>query len=175
MSTERAPFPGEDAQPTWRDRAARAARAAESLLATRLEIFREEAAVKAREAGKGLLGVAVAAALGVGVLLLFAALLAAVFARLFDSMVLGILATTLLYAAGAGVAGRVGWQALSRVRPSEFPATAEELERDWNAVSAILSDPPGPSEEDGEPEGGDEEVDEREIEELERRLRGEPQ
>ncbi len=106
-----------------------------------------------------------------GVLLLFAALLAAVLAKLFGSVALGILAAMLLYAAGVAVAGRIAWKALSAVRPNEFPATGRELERDWEAIRDSLA---VEAEGDFDDEGGpaDDEPDEGDVEDLEARLRG---
>jgi hypothetical protein len=143
--------------------------ASRSLGRTRLAIFREELSGKAAFAARGLAGVALAGALGVGALLLFAALVAALFARLFGSTVLGILAALVLYAALCAAAGWFGWKAISRVRPGEFPATAEELGRDWEAIRSSLV-PEEEPEDDLQPEGGP--PDEEEIEDLEKRLRG---
>lgn len=173
MSTEPEDLPGEEEDDTWRDRFARAFQAGEALLSTRLQIFREEAAEKASWAGKGLVGLGIAAAFGFGATLLFAALLAALFAQLFGNVVLGILAATVLYAAVTAIAGMAGWKALQKVEPTKFPATSEELSRDWRAISAALSA-------EAEPAAGDEPLEdevigEREVEQLERRLRGEPE
>lgn len=173
MSTEPAELPGEEAHDTWRDRIARALHAAEALLSTRLQIFREEAAEKASWAAKGLVGIAVAATLGFGALLLLAALVAALFAQLFGNVALGILAAVVLFAAGTAAAGWFGWKALTKVRPTEFPATFEELARDWSAFSAALSAEADLASGGEEPE--DEVIEEREVEGLERRLRGEPE
>lgn len=134
-----AELPGEEEERGWRDRIARVFSAAQSLLATRLEILREELAAKAIFAAKGLAGIVIAAAFGIGAVLLFAALLAAVFAKLFGSAILGILAAGFVYALGAGAAAQFAWRALTRVRPLEFPAVSAELSRDWDAVSASLS------------------------------------
>lgn len=172
MSTERADLPEEEEARSWADRAAELAGAAQSLVSTRLAIFREEISGKAALAGKGLAAVAVAAALGVGVLLLLAALLAAVLAQLFGSVALGILAAMLIYAAGAAVAGRMAWKALSSVRPNEFPSIERELARDWEAIRAALETEEESDEETTPP--GDE-PDEGEVEALEARLRGEPE
>ncbi|HTR04823.1 MAG TPA: phage holin family protein [Thermoanaerobaculia bacterium] len=148
MSTERAELPGEDAERDWRDRLAEVAASGRALLATRLEIFRAEASAKAVLAARGLAFVVVAAALGVGALLLGAALVAALFAKLLHSIVLGILAAVLLYALGAGLAAKAAFSALTRVRPTEFPETARELARDWEAASAALA-PDVEEDEDG--------------------------
>ena len=169
MKDETAGLPEEDEERTWRARLSAVAGASRSLGQTRLAIFREELSGKAAFTARGLAGVALAGALGVGALLLFAALVAALFAKLFGSAVLGILAALVLYAALCAAAGWFGWKALSRVRPGEFPATAEELGRDWEAIRSSLA-PEAEPEDDLEPEGGP--PDEEEIEDLEKRLRG---
>ena len=173
MSTEPEEPPGEEEGDTWRDRLSRAWQAAEALLSTRLQIFGAEAAEKAAWAGKGVLGLGIAAAFGFGATLLLAALLAALFAQLFDNVVLGILAATVLYAAGAAVAGMVGLKALKKVQPTKFPATTEELSRDWSAISAALSLEVTDVEDADTSE--DQGIGEREVAQLERRLRGEPE
>ena len=173
MSTEPEELPAEEEDDTWRERLARLLHSAEALLSTRLQIFREEAAQKASWAGKGLVGVGIAAAFGFGAMLLLAALLAALFAQLFGNVVLGILAATVLYAAGAAIAGQYGWKALTKVEPTKFPATSEELSRDWSAISAALSAEVEAAAGDEPPE--EEGIGEREVEQLERRLRGEPE
>ncbi len=174
MSTERADLPDEEEAQSWADRAAGLAASAQALLATRLAIFREEISAKAALAGRGLAAIAVAAALGVGALLLLAALLAAVLAQLFGSVALGILGAMLIYAAGVAIAGRIAWKALSDVRPGEFPSTGRELARDWEAIRASLATEPeadDEADETGSPSG---EPDEVEVRDLEARLRGEP-
>ena len=125
MSTEAEELPGEEEVDTWRDRLARAFHAAEALLSTRLQIFSAEAAEKAGWAGKGLVFLGIAAAFGFGATLLLAAFLAALFAQLFDNVVLGILAATVLYAAGTAIAAMVGLKALKKVEPTKFPATSD--------------------------------------------------
>jgi len=171
MSTERADLPDEEEARSWADRASELAGSAQSLVATRLPIFREEASGKAVLAGKGLLAVAVAAALGVGALLLLGALLAALLAQLFGNVTLGILAAMLIYAGGVAIAGWIAWKSLAKVRPTEFPSTERELARDWEAIRASLAADPVTDDETTPPGG---EPDEGEVEELEARLRGEP-
>jgi len=141
MSIERAELPGEDDERSWRERLGEAAAAGRTLVATRLEIFREEAAAKAVLAAKGLVGFVVAAALTVGALLLAAALLAAVLAKLTNSVVLGILLAVVLYGAGAAAAAWLGWKSMSKVRPFEFPAVSAEIARDAAAISEALAPP----------------------------------
>ncbi len=134
MSTEREELPEEEEARSWTERAAALAASARVLLETRLAIFEEEFSGKASLLGKGLGAIAVAAALGVGALMLLAALLAAILARLFGSAPLGILGAMLIYAAGAALVGRAGWKAISGVKPKDFPATTSELARDWDAI-----------------------------------------
>jgi uncharacterized membrane protein YqjE len=153
----------------WGDRLADVAAQAGELLKTRLEIFREEAAEKAAHAARGAAGMAIAIGLATGAILLFAAFLAAVLAKLLGSVPLGILAAFVLYAAAAGLFGWRASKALAQVKPGEFPATREELRRDAEALQAALSI------------GGDEEADEEaaqavrggeaEVEDLEARFR----
>src|SRR5262245_6406209 len=131
---------------SWGERLASLAETAQSLVATRLEIFQEELAVKSRDLGKGLAGVAVASAFAFGATLLLAALLAALLAKLFGSAVLGILVAMLLYLAVAGGAGYFAYKAFSQVRPTEFPATSRELARDVDAIGAALMQDPDPEE-----------------------------
>jgi hypothetical protein len=165
MSVERAELPGEDDERSWRERLAEAAAAGRVLIATRLEIFQEEAAAKAVFAAKGLVGFVIAAAFGVGALLLAAALLAAVLAKLTNSVVLGILLAVVLYGAGAGVAAWLGWKSISKVKPFEFPAVSAEIARDAAAISEALA-PPEPIEHVG-PIPGDDAA----VADLEERLR----
>jgi hypothetical protein len=62
-----------------------------------------------------------------------------VFAKLFGSWIWGILATVVLYGAGATGAAWAGVRAFSRAKPFDFPATAEELSRDGAALSAAFA------------------------------------
>lgn len=161
MSTDRAELPGEDEERGWRDRFAQVSASGRALLATRLAILQEELAGKAILAARGIAVAVVAAALGIGALLLVAALLAALFAKLFGSVILGILAAVVLYAAGAAGAAFYCWKALSGVRPFEFPATGRELSSDFEAIGAVF-DAGSEDEESGEAEPSDEPVDDLE-------------
>jgi hypothetical protein len=167
MSTERAELPGEDEERGWRDRLDEVFAAARALLATRFAILQEELSAKALLAAKGFALVIAAAALGVGALLLGAALLAALFAKLFNSVVLGILAAVVLYGAGAAAAAWYGMSLLLRVRPLEFPATGDVVSRDVAAVAAALA----PETEDGDDDGFETTEDEEAVADLENRLR----
>ena len=175
MSTEPEELPDEEAVDGWRDRLSRAWTAAEALLSTRLQIFGAEVAEKAGRAGKGVLGLGIAAAFGFGTTLLLAALLAALFAQLIGNLVLGILAATVLYAAVTGIAGLAGLKALKKVEPTKFPATSEELSRDWDAISAALAPKVEVGEAAEDDPAEDAVVGEHEVAQLERRLRGEPE
>lgn len=169
MSTERATPPGEEEEQGLRDRVAAALSALRALGAARLALFREELSQKAAFAGRATVALFFAAALGVGALLLFAAFLTAVFAKLLGSVALGILATLILYAAAGAVAGSYGWRLLKQVEPSDFRATREELSKDWAAVQGSL----GLDEDAAGFEGADE-VDEKrrqDVEDLQERFR----
>jgi uncharacterized membrane protein YqjE len=167
----------EGATRRWSERFAGLAAAAQSLVATRLAIFEEEAGVKARHFGKGLAGVAVAAAFAFGATLLLAALLAAVLAQIFGSAALGILGAMVIYLLVAGGAGWWAWKSFSQVKPTEFPATRTELARDVDALRAALAQDPDPEEgpppEDDSPsDGGNRSGDaEGDVSDLEARLR----
>jgi len=123
----------------WADRLAETAAQAGDLLKTRVQIFREEAAQKAVHAARGIAGMAVALALAIGAVLLFGAFIAAVLAKLLNSVPLGILAAFVLYAA---LAALFAWRAVkvfALVRPGEFPVTRDELRRDADALRESLS------------------------------------
>jgi hypothetical protein len=169
MSIENPEISGEEEGKTWAERFAEAAESARALLDTRLQIFREEASAKAAFAAKGVLAIAIAATLGFGALLLLAALLSAVFAQLFGNVALGILAAVVVYAAGTAAAGWFGWKAMTRVKPTEFPATTGELSEDWKAVRAALTAQAEPDE--NASGSGDQAIDERDVQALEQRLR----
>jgi uncharacterized membrane protein YqjE len=159
---------------SWGERIAGLADTLQGLLSTRLAIFQAELDEKTRHFGKGLVGVGLATAFGFGATLLFAALLAAMFAAVFHSAVLGILAAMVLYLAGTAGAGWFAWKSLSRVEPSRFPATARELSLDAQAIRSALARDPDP--EDGfEGDEADEArfrgASEGDVRDLEARLR----
>ncbi len=159
----------------WSDRLFQIVEAAQSLVATRLAIFEEEAGVKARLFGKGLAGASVAAAFAFGATLLLAALLAALLAQLFGNAALGILGAMVIYLAVAGGAGYWAWKSFSQVKPTEFPATSRELARDADAIRAALAQDPdpeeGPSPDEDSPEDDGPDGSEGEVQDLEARLR----
>lgn len=110
-------------------------RAAASLVQTRVAIFREEIGAKAGLLARAAVGLWLALALAGIALLLAVALLAALLASLFGSVVAGLSGALLLCFAAAAVAGLYGWRVLRRVRPTEFPLTAGEIRKDWQAVT----------------------------------------
>ena len=125
----------EDApDPGWKDRIAAVKRAAQALLATRAEIFREELAEKGSHLGVAAVGLFLAAAFAVLGLLLATALVAAVLARLLGGPIAGLLAAFVLYMVMAAAAAFAGAKALARVRLFDFPATRDEIRRDLEAV-----------------------------------------
>ena len=132
-------LPGEEEERTWGERIGVVADAWSALVQTRVAIFREELVAKATLLLKGVVAAVIALGLAIGALLLLAALLVAVLAHWFDSVGWGILGALLLYAAGAGAAVAAAGKWLGRVKPMEFPASSDELRRDWRAVSESWS------------------------------------
>ena len=146
MSSEQDEIPDEESQRSWADRIAEVADTWSALAQTRLAIFREEMAVKRAQLVKGAVGVAIAIGLAAGSLLLFAAFVAALLAHLFGSVVWGILGALVVFVVGAVLGGWLGVQALSRVKPFVFPASQDELSKDWRTLRASWSldgSPPG--------------------------------
>lgn len=175
MADEAASTPDE-LPPGWGERLEAIRKAVGSLLATRAAILREELAQKGSHLGRGIAGLVVAAAFAIVALLVFTAFLAAVLARLFGSAALGLLGVFLLYALIAGITGAVGWRAMRRVRPGDFPVTREELRKDWDALQFAKEEEPFPRDERFGPEAADDR-DAREAgmleEDLEARYRAE--
>ncbi|HEY2798495.1 MAG TPA: phage holin family protein [Thermoanaerobaculia bacterium] len=128
-------LPGEEEERSWGERIGVVAEAWSALVQTRLAIFREELAAKATLLVKGVVAAVIGLGLAIGALLLLAALLVAVLAHWFGSVGFGILGALVLYAAGAGAAVAAAGKWLKGVKPTEFPASADELRRDWRAVS----------------------------------------
>jgi hypothetical protein len=157
---------GEEAR-SFGDRVSAAANATASLLRTRLAIFKEELSVKAVFAGKGMAAVAAAAAFAVAMILMLGALVVAIFAALFHSLILGILAALVLYGAAAGVLGWMAWKWFSQVKPDDFPVTSAEIEKDVAAVRSALEPDETPDDDDFVPP----EPDSGQVDDLERRLR----
>ena len=141
-------------EPGWRERLWAVGAAAGRVLETRKAIFQEELAEKGGLVGKAFIGIFFALLFAILAGLLLTALLAAVLSKLFGSSILGILATLVLYVGVAALAGWIGVKKLSRVRPFEFPATRNEVDRDLDAVKraagigqprqAEAPGPPGP-------------------------------
>ncbi len=121
-------------EPGWWERVGSIRRAARTLITTRVEIFREELAEKKSLLGKGIVGVGLALAFALLSLLLLTALVAAILARLLGGPIAGIAAAFLLYLVVAVVAGLFGVKRLSSVRPLEFPATRDEVQKDLEAL-----------------------------------------
>lgn len=146
MSAEHEELPGEEAEWSWRERVAAVADAWSALIPTRAAIFREELAAKALALLKAVIAVAIGLGVAAGALLLLAAFLAALLAQWFHNVALGILGALVLYAAGAAVAVLAARKALGRVKLTEFPASSEELRRDWSALKESWSAPETPGE-----------------------------
>src|ERR1700687_4431305 len=125
---------------------------AASLAATRAAIFREELADKGTFAARAMAGFALAAFFGSIALLLATALVAALLSRLFGSAILGVTATLVLYLAVAASGAILGWKALNKVQPFDFPSTSSGLGKDIEVLSSAAAPPPDP---DGEDEPGE--------------------
>ena len=129
-----------------------AARAkAAALAATRAAIFREELAGKGAFAARAMAGFALALFFGWFALLLAMALIAALLSQLFGSVIAGVAATLGLDLVLAAAGAVLGWKALAKVQPFDFPATGSELGKDIQALSAAVAPPPEPqADEDAE-------------------------
>lgn len=132
--SERTALSEESSERGWKERLEDLREAAGALLGTRTAIFREELALKIRHFVKAAIGLGLAWAFLLLALFVFTAFLAALLSRFFGSVLIGILAVFVLYAAAAATAGVIGWRALSRVRIHDFPLTRVELRKDWEAV-----------------------------------------
>jgi len=152
----------ESSERGWRERLEDVRKTAGALFGMRTAIFREELALKARHFVKAAIGLGLAWALLLLALFVFAAFLATLLGRLFGSVLFGILAVFVLYAAAAAAAGIIGWRALSRVRIHDFPVTRRELKKDWEAVESSWK-----------AEGEESEAGAREQTDLETRFRAE--
>lgn len=146
-----------------RERLGALSRAAASLVETRIAILREELGAKTRLMVRATIGLTLAVALAGLALLMAMALATALLARVFGSVVTGLSAALVLAIAAAAVAGLYGWRALSRVQPMDFPLTAGEIRKDWQAAASSAGLGDEDSESDG-PEG-------EEIEDLAERFR----
>ena len=151
MRDNETPAPEEAREETWRQRLHGFFEALRGLLSTRAALFREELGASAAALRSAIGAFVLTAALAWIALLLLTAGIAALLSRLLGGPIAGILATFVLYAAAAGLAGFLGVKALKRVN-FEFPVTREEIRKDWQALqaSAIPPRPPEPSGGDGE-------------------------
>lgn len=135
MAPESSPLETAGWKRSVRERLGALSRAVASLVGTRIAILREELGAKARFLARAGIGLTLALALAGLALLLGTALVAVLLARLLESAVAGLFAALLLYLAAAAVAGLYGWRALLRVRPLDFPVTADEIRKDWQAAA----------------------------------------
>lgn len=115
--------------------------AARGLLATRVEIFKAEAAAKGQAFAGGAIFVAAALAFAWLALLLLTALVVVLFARLLGSVWAGLLAAFVLYGLLAGGAAFAGIKKFKSFRPFEFPETSRGVKEDWETVRAALRTP----------------------------------
>ncbi len=141
-SPDRGPSPG------FSERLSSARAKAAALAATRAAIFREELAEKGVFAAQATAWFGVVVFFGSIAVLLATALIAAVLSKLLGSAIAGVAATLALYAAVIAVGAVLGWKALEKVRPFEFPATGAELAKDFEALSAATAPPPPEKEAD---------------------------
>jgi uncharacterized membrane protein YqjE len=125
---------GDAPEPGWKARFAAVLRAAQALLATRAEIFREEVAEKRSLFAKAAVGLSLAVAFAGLALLIATALVASLLARLLGGPIAGLAASLVLYLAIAAAAAIFGSRKLVAVRPFEFPLTRDELRKDFDAL-----------------------------------------
>lgn len=137
---------------TFAGRIAGARAKAAKLAATRAAIFREELAEKGVYAVRAIAGIAVALFFVSLSLLVATALVAALFSKLFGSVILGVAATLILYLAITAAGAIVGVRALQKVEPTRFPATADAIRGDLSALSAAAARPPAPRTEESDAE-----------------------
>jgi uncharacterized membrane protein YqjE len=143
--------PDRDPSPGFLERLSVARAKAAALAATRAAIFREELAEKGAFAARATAWFAVVVFFGSVAVLLATALIAAVLSKLLGSAIAGVAATLALYLVVTAVGAALGWKALEKVRPFEFPVTGAELAKDVEALSAAAAPPPAPQE-DGDEE-----------------------
>jgi hypothetical protein len=146
-----------DSRSRFSQRVAAAREKAAALAATRAAMFREELADKGASAAKAMAGFAAAIFFGSLTLLLATALLAALLSRLFGSAIAGVAATLVLYLAIAAAGAILGWRALGRVQPLDFPETGAALAGDFDALATAAA--AAPEDEDGDLEDGEDEDD----------------
>lgn len=158
-----------DSRGRFSQRVAAAREKAAALAATRAAMFREELADKGASAAKAMAGFAAAAFFGSLALLLATALLAALLSSLLHSAIAGVGATLVLYLAIAAFGAILGWRALERVQPLDFPATGAALAGDFDALATAAAAAAPEDDEDGFEDGEDDEEDEKD--DLEERFR----
>jgi hypothetical protein len=141
-----------DTRRRFSQRVAAAREKATALAATRAAMFREELADKGANAAKAVAGFAAAAFFGSLTLLLATALLAAFLSKLLGSAIAGVAATLVLYLAIAAAGAILGWRALQRVQPLDFPATGAALAGDFDALATAAA---APEHDDGDFEDDD--------------------
>jgi len=151
----------EEPRPGILDRLRVALDAARALASIRGEIFRGELAEGAALAARGAAAFLIALVLAGFAVLLLTALAVALFALLFGSVWAGILATLVLFLAGAGAAAYIGVRMFGKVR-FDFPATRDGLSEDVASVRAALQPP--------DPDAG-EAADAEDAEDIEKRFR----
>ena len=128
---DRAPIP---AEPGWSERLWAIGGALRRIAETRLAILREELAAKGALLGRGLAGLFIAVLFGAIAGLLATALVVVLLAKLFGSLLLGVLVTLVLVVAAAAAGGAVAVRSLSRLEPFEFPETRSEIDRDLETL-----------------------------------------
>lgn len=124
---------------------------AAQLAATRAAIFREELAEKGTHAARGIAGFVIALFFLSLALLVATALIAALFAKLFGSAILGVTATLVLYLVIAAAGAMVSVRALQKLEPTSFPATEDAIRGDLTALSAAAAPAPSAEPDDGDP------------------------
>jgi hypothetical protein len=129
----------------WSERLQDFLESARRLIANRTAILREEMGAKGEALVRAVAGCALAAFFGGLSLLLLTAWIAALLSKLLGGPILGILATFVLYLAAAAAAALYGSKALARVKPFEFPVTAGEIRKDWDAVRSSVSPQSSPA------------------------------
>ena len=154
-----------DTRRPFSQRIAAAREKAAALASTRAAMFREELADKGASVAKAVAGFVAAAFFGGLALLLATALLAALLSSLFNSAIAGVGATLGLYLAIAAAGVILGWRALERVKPLDFPATRAALAGDFEALATAAAAP----EDDEDDEDDDYEDDDED--DLEERFR----
>ncbi|HYK41218.1 MAG TPA: phage holin family protein [Thermoanaerobaculia bacterium] len=119
-----------------------AAESAKELLATRVEIFKAEAAHKGNVVARGAVAFVIAAVVGWLAVLVLTALIAVLLSMLFGSVWAGLLGTFVLYLLGAAGAAFAGIKTFKNFKPFAFPETSRGLKEDVEAIRGALKPPP---------------------------------